>query len=75
VAAEIEEKVILDRNGLGVKESLPGLQDSTFSLASGKCEVQAVGESNVGLGSDVRSSLPLGSLGKAVTVSITDGTI
>src|SRR2546430_17111349 len=43
VAAKIEEKVILDRNGLGGKESVPGLQDSAFSLVSGKFEVQAIG--------------------------------
>src|SRR5437667_12895720 len=50
MAAEIEEKVIFDRDGLGVKESVPGLQDSTFSLVSGKFEVQAVGRKQCWLG-------------------------
>ena len=35
MAAEIEEKVVLNTNRLGLKESLPDLQDSTLSLVLG----------------------------------------
>src|SRR5207249_2837536 len=62
VAAEIEEKVVLDGNGLGVKEGAPGLQDSTFSLVSGKFNVKAGGRKQYWLGEGRAIQLAAGKL-------------
>src|SRR6266568_7669784 len=65
VAPQIEEKVILDRNGLGVKEGVPGLQDSTFSLVSGKFVGGAVRRKQCWLGEGRAIQLAAGKPGQS----------
>src|SRR5206468_9555508 len=65
MATEIEEKVIFDRDGLGVKEGVPGLQDSTFGLVSGMFDVKAVGCKQCWLGEGRAIQLAAGKLGQS----------